>query len=72
MIRKEFSGTVPKTNMGIFKILSDLSSGETPLLSLNNKTNNFSVNDPRYLMCIRTALYKDTRDSKVKKKNFLR
>jgi len=72
MIRKEFPETIPKSNMGIFKILTALTKGNSPLLSLNKNTNNFSVIDPRYLMCIRTAIFKDPKSQKVKKKQFLR
>jgi len=72
MIRKEFPTTIPKTNMGIFKILSELSQGDTPIISLDKKTNSFSVIDPRYLMCIRVALFKDAKQGKVQKKQFLR
>lgn len=72
LIRKEFPNTIPDTNMGIGTILGDLSKGDMPLLNKNNKTNTFSIRDPRYLMCIRVALYKDQTSEKVIKKNFTR
>lgn len=71
-IRKDFPQTIPETNMGIGTILSELSKGETPLLNKNTKTNHFSIRDPRYLMCIRLMLYKDSSTQKVVKRNFTR
>ncbi|MBJ6136690.1 AAA family ATPase [Marinobacter litoralis] len=72
MIEKEFPGTIPETNMGIGAILSELAKGELPLLNRNNKMNTYSVKDPRYLMCIRVALYKDREAEKVIVKKFMR
>lgn len=71
-IRKDFPETIPETNMGIGAILSELSKSETPLLNKNTKTNNFSIRDARYLMCIRLMLYKDSATQKVVKRNFSR
>ncbi|KAE8178462.1 AAA family ATPase [Photobacterium carnosum] len=68
MIRVEFPSTIPKTNMGIGSILSKLSEGTTPLL--NKSDNNYSIRDPRFLMCIRTVIYKDASKQTVIKKNF--
>ncbi|WP_448249857.1 AAA family ATPase [Thalassotalea agariperforans] len=68
MIRTEFPTTIPKTNMGIGSILSRLSEGVTPLL--NKSDNTYAIRDPRFLMCIRTAIYKDAAKEKVIKKNF--
>ncbi|SFM64262.1 AAA family ATPase [Nitrosomonas communis] len=72
LIRKEFPRTVPKTNMGIGSILSELTNGDTPLLIRNEKTSTYSIRDPRYLMCIRLILFKDKDSEKVIKKNFVR
>lgn len=72
MIRKEFPETIPETNMGIGSILSELCDGKTPLLHKNEHTNSYSINDPRYLMCIRLALYREPGTNKVKIKKFLR
>jgi len=72
LIRKEFPRTVPATNMGIGSILGELASGDNPLLNKNEKTNMYSVRDPRYLMCIRVALYKESDTDRVIKKNFVR
>lgn len=72
LIRKEFPNTVPETNMGIGTILGELTKGDTPLLNKNSKSNSYSVRDPRYLMCIRIALYKDHETEKVVKKKFKR
>ncbi|WGL17868.1 AAA family ATPase [Microbulbifer bruguierae] len=70
LIRKEFPSTIPVTNMGIGSILGELTKGEKPLLNKNEKSNSYSVRDPRYLMCIRVALYKDHISEKVMKKHF--
>lgn len=72
MIRKEFPSTVPKTNMGIGSILTELSQGSCPLLERNDQANSFSIIDPRYLMCIRVALYKNSANERVIKRQFLR
>lgn len=69
-IRKEFPGTIPKTNMGIAKILSELSDTINPLIKKNPKTNFYSVCDPRYLMCIRLMLYKESISGKIIKRTF--
>lgn len=69
-IRAEFSNTVPNTHTGVGSILSELSKDEAGLLYRNSKTNTYSIRDPRYLMCIRTALYKDPIDEKVKRRKF--
>ena len=71
-IRKDFPETIPETNMGIGAILSELSKGGTPLLNKNTKTNNFSIRDSRYLMCIRLMLHKVSETQKVVKRNFSR
>lgn len=68
-VRNEFPSTVAK-NMGIGAILSELTSGVSPLLARNEDTGSYTVRDPRYLMCIRLMLRKDAENSKVIKKNF--
>lgn len=70
LIRKEFPSTIPQTNMGIGSILTELSDGESSLLNKNPKTNAYSIRDPRYLMCIRAMLYKNSDSTKVAKRNF--
>lgn len=70
VIREEFPNTIPKTNMGIGSILSELSSGENPLLIKGSKVNLYSIKDPRYLMCIRVILQKNSTTEKVSKKAF--
>ncbi|WP_462379767.1 AAA family ATPase [Pseudomonas sp. Marseille-QA0892] len=72
LIRKEFPTTIPETNMGIGSILGELAKGDSPLLNRNDRNNSYSVRDPRYLMCIRVALYKDQVSEKVVKKQFSR
>jgi hypothetical protein len=72
ILRTEFPDTVPETNMGVGSILSELASGETPLLKRNSKTNEYQVLDPRYVMCIRAILAKDRTTQRVFKKQFQR
>lgn len=69
LIRKEFPTTVPATNMGLGSILTDLSTGTSPLIAKNRKANTYSIKDPRYLMCIKIMLYKNSAE-RVLKKNF--
>lgn len=69
LIRREFPGTIPETNMGVGSILAELSKGGNPLLNKNDAANSYSIRDPRYLMCIRIMLYKN-QQQKVIKKNF--
>lgn len=70
IIRNLFPETVPQTNMGIGSILSELSTGENPILSRNEKSNEYMVRDPRYIMCIRIMLYQDSFTGKVNKRGF--
>ena len=69
LIEEEFPSTVPKTNMGIGKILSELCDGDQPLLKNISNSREFCVADPRYIMSIRIMLYKDT-SGKICKKRF--
>lgn len=69
-IRKKFPETVPKTNMGIYRILIELTKGLTPLLCSNRHINKFSVVDPKYIMCARVILVICPVTKKVKRKNF--
>lgn len=57
-------------NMGIGKILSDLSKSASPLLVHNSRTNEYSVVDPQYLMCIRIMLYISQTTLKLEKRGF--
>lgn len=71
IIHKEFPATIPETNMGIGSILTGLSTSQSPLLKRNTKANTYQVLDPRYVMCIRVILQKDS-DGKVVKLTFKR
>lgn len=66
-----FSETIPLSSMGVGKILSQLASSIKPLLKKNEQTNEYSVLDPKYIMCIRLVLYCDS-NNKVQKKQFRR
>lgn len=70
IIRKEFPDTIPETNMGTGSILTELARGGDAILTRNKKTSLYRVRDPRYTMCIRTVLYKDTSTGKVAKRYF--
>lgn len=72
LIRKEFPTTVPATNMGLGSILKDLSNGSSPLIVKNDKANTYRIKDPRYLMCIKIMLFKDSTAKQVMKKKFTR
>lgn len=65
-IRKEFPDTAKSSGMGIGTILRELAEPDQPLLKKNAHTNDYRVADPRYMMCIRTMLRKDTRGRLVK------
>lgn len=71
IINSEFPETVSETNMGIGTILSELASGDSPLLKKNPKTNEYRVVDPRYIMCIRIMLRKDKNTGSVEKLSFV-
>lgn len=70
IIQKEFPSTIPETNMGIGSILTGLTTS-LPILKRNPKANTYQVLDPRYVMCIRVILQKDS-DGKVLKLSFKR
>lgn len=70
IIRREFPDTIPETNMGTGSILSELARGEDAILTRNKKTGLYRVRDPRYVMCIRTVLYRDVATRKVAKRYF--
>ena len=69
-LRETFPATTTDTGMGVGSILGDLSTGDSPLLSKNTKTNSFRVIDPRFVMCIRVALFLDPTSNSVEKKSF--
>jgi len=69
-IQKEFPSTVPNTHMGIGTILAGLASGASPLVRILPNSKEYTICDPRYLMCIRAMLYKESQTQKVKKKKF--
>jgi hypothetical protein len=71
LIRDRFPATVASMNMGIGSILTELSRGDNPILTRNNNTNEYTVRDPRYVMCIRLMLYIDPTTRKIEKRKFL-
>lgn len=71
LVREYFPDTIPSTNMGIGSILNELASQDSPLLKRNIKMNEYSVLDPRSIMCIRVMLYVDGSTNKVMKRGFV-
>lgn len=69
-LKEDFPETISETNMGIGSILSELASGDSPLLKRNPKTNEYRVVDPRYIMCIRIMLRKDPVTAIIEKLSF--
>jgi len=69
-LKDEFPETVSETNMGIGSILSDLASGDSPILTKNPKTNEYRIADPRYVMCIRIMLRLEPITKTVEKRFF--
>jgi AAA domain len=69
-LKQDFPETTPDTNMGIGGILSELASGDNPLLKKNPRTSDYRVVDPRYTMCIRAALRIDPVSNQVYKRYF--
>lgn len=69
-LREIFPGTASDSGMGISTILADLASSDSPMLTKNPKTNDYRVIDPRYVMCIRVALFLDSATNTVQKKLF--
>ncbi len=70
VIRDKFPATVASMNMGIGSILTELSKGDNPILVRNTKTNEYTIRDPRYVMCIRMVLYIDPITRKIEKRKF--
>ncbi|MBS4067686.1 MAG: AAA family ATPase [Sulfurimonas sp.] len=69
-IKVKFKKSVPATKMGIKDILTQLSNSSSPLLRKNSKTQEYSLIDPRYAMCIRIMLYESNEE--IKKRQFNR
>lgn len=69
-IRDKFPATVTSLNMGIGSILAELTKGDNPILARASKTNEYTVRDPRYVMCIRMVLFIDPATRKIEKRKF--
>jgi len=69
-VRELFPETATPTGMGISSILGDLAASDSPLLSKNSKANHFRVIDPRYVMCIRVAMYINPTTRNVERRMF--
>lgn len=70
VVSQEFPNTAPDSYSGIGQILAYLSKGSSPILKRISNSNTYVFTDPRYLMCIRVILYKDTVTERVIKKGF--
>lgn len=66
----QFASTIASGGMGVSGILTELSCGDIPLLKRNPKTKDYRIVDPRYIMCIRTMLVKNSEDNAVVKRRF--
>lgn len=72
IVRAEFPISTKGIALAVGQMLSDLVSGEAPLLRRASKGSNFRFADPRYLMCIRVMLRKALEGEKVFKATFRR
>ena len=70
VIASEFPNNTPESRSGIGQILSHLCTGESPILKKIDNSTFYAITDPRILMCIRLALYKDEETGSVKKLKF--
>jgi hypothetical protein len=73
IVREEFpKSTSVVQRLGIGQILADLSDGLDPLLRRAYRGTSYRFADPKYLMCLRVMLFKDSTDERVLKKTFRR
>ena len=72
LVRIEFPVSTKNTALAVGQMLSDLATGDAPLLRRASKGANFRFADPRYLMCIRVMLRKSPEGEKVLKATFRR
>ncbi len=72
IVRAEFPASTKDTTLAVGQMLSDLATGDAPLLRRASKGANFRFADPRYLMCIRVMLRKSPDGEKVLKRTFRR
>ena len=73
LVKINFPATVPKSGvLGTGAILSELARArgpeDKPLLDKDPKTNQYTILDPRHIMCIRIIIHKDKNGRLVRKK----
>ena len=66
-MRKEFPISTGGATLNLPQMLSQLSSGERPLIRRSPKGDAFTFSDPRYRMVLRAMLKKET-DERVEKR----
>lgn len=71
LLRKSFPLTEINSDSGVGSILSRLTKGESPILTLNNISGTYSFCDPRHIMCLRLILAKKN-DESIEKLVFIR
>lgn len=67
LVRKEFPNSTGGATLNLPQMLSQLSSGERPLIRRSPKGDAFTFSDPRYRMVLRAMLKKET-DERVEKR----
>lgn len=67
VLRTEFPNSTAGITLAIGQILSELSDRENTVIRRTTKGNSFQFTDPRYLMCMRIMLRKDSTTEKVVK-----
>lgn len=67
IVRKEFPASTNNTALNVPQMLSQLSTGERPLIRRSPKGDAFTFSDPRYRMVLRAMLNKAT-DERVEKR----
>lgn len=65
-VRKQFPNTTSGKKLNISKLMNELSSGKVPIIRRVPKGDAFAFSDPRYRMCIRAMLKKDSKSEKVR------
>lgn len=68
-VRKQFPKTTQDRTLSVSTLVSELSSAESPIIRRTPKGDAFAFSDPRYRMCIRAMLKRDTASEKVRALN---
>lgn len=71
LLREQFPATEISSDSGVGSILSRLTKGDSPILTLNKINGTYSFCDPRHIMCLRLILNKKS-DESIEKRVFIR